>query len=135
MGVEVFDAEGKISLRKLVGSKIFTVFALPYIQGSNALPLIYLLLTRLPVAGSVQAALYVIAILIGGSTFNLYWTILYMRHSIRHTCCMEKHCQIRFASALWTVILFLLPTTTTLLSTIAKAIAGFAIYVVFIVSY
>ncbi len=35
MGVEVFDAEGKIALRRLIRSKIFVVFALPYLQCSN----------------------------------------------------------------------------------------------------
>ena len=39
MGREAFDAEGKISLRKLVRSKIFTVFSLGYIQAAIALPL------------------------------------------------------------------------------------------------
>ena len=65
MGAEHFDAEGKISISKLVRSKIFKVFTIYYIQAAIALPLIYIVLTRLPVAGSVQAALYVITILIG----------------------------------------------------------------------
>ena len=65
MGVESFDAEGKISIRKLVRSKIFKVFTIPYIQAAIALPLTYFVLTKLPVAGSVQATVEVVAILIG----------------------------------------------------------------------
>ena len=52
MGVESFDAEGKISIRKLVKSKIFKVFTIPYIQAAIALPLTYFVLTKLPVAGA-----------------------------------------------------------------------------------
>ena len=61
-------------------SKYFTV---PYIQAAIALPLAYFVLTRLPVAGSVQAAVNVIAILIGVHLSTFIGLYSFMRHSIR----------------------------------------------------
>ncbi len=129
MGREGFDAEGKISLRKLVGSKIFTVFSLGYIQAAIALPLVYYVLTQLKVAGTPLAAVDVIAILTGAqlSAFiALYW---FWRRSIRLPVAWKSIAKYALASIFMGVILFLLPTTSTLFSTIAKAIAGFALYV------
>jgi hypothetical protein len=134
MGVEAFDAGGKISIRQLVRSKIFKVFTLPYIQAAAALPLAYFVLTRLPVAGSVLAAVYVILILMGVqlSTFSvLYWL---MRRSISIPVAWVSIAKYVLAAALMAGILLVLPTTTTLLSTIAKAIAGFGIYVVLLLA-
>ena len=134
MGVEVFDAEGKIALRRLIKSKIFVVFALPYLNAAIAIPLTFVALTILPIAGSVQATLYVVVILIAAqlSTFTVLYT--YMRHSIGIPVAWKSIGKYVLAAALAAVILYLLPTTTTLFSTIAKAIAGFAIYVVFLLA-
>jgi hypothetical protein len=133
-GVEAFDATGKISIRQLAKSKIFKVFTLPYIQAAIALPLAYFVLTRLPVAGSVLATVYVIVILTGVqlSTFIvLYWL---MRRSISVPVAWVSIGKYVLASLLMAGILLLLPTTTTLLFTIAKAIAGFGIYVVLLLA-
>ena len=128
MGREGFDAEGKISLRKLVGSKIFAVFSLGYIQAAIALPTVYFVLTRLRVAGTPQAAVDVIAILtiVQVSSFiGLYWV---WRRSIRLSVAWVSIAKYVLASILMGVVLFLLPTTSTLLATIAKALVGFALY-------
>jgi len=129
MGREGFDAEGKISLRKLVGSKIFAVFSVGYIQAAIALPLVYYVLTQLRVAGTPQAAVDVIAILtiVQLSTFiGLYWL---WRRSIRLPVAWKSIAKYVLASIFMGVVLFLLPTPSTLLFTIAKAVAGFALYV------
>ena len=133
-GVEAFDAGGKISIRELVRSKIFKVFTIPYIQAAIALPLAYFVLTRLPVAGSVLAAVYVIVILIGVqlSTFILLYRV--MRSSISIPVAWVSIAKYVLASLLMAGIMLLLPATTTLLSTIAKAIAGFGIYVVLLLA-
>ena len=129
IGREGFDAEGKISLRKLVGSKIFRVFSIGYIQAAIALPLVYYVLTQLRVAGTPIAAVDVIVILTAvqlGTFIGLY---LLWRSSIRLPVAWKSIAKYVLASIFMGVVLFLLPTTTTLLSTIAKAIAGFAVYV------
>jgi len=128
-GVEAFDAEGKISIRQLVRSKIFKVFTLSYIQAAIALPIAYFVLTRFGLHGSVDAAVYVIVILISVnlSTFAaLYWA---MHKSIRIPVAWKSIAKYVLSALLMGVILFLIPTTTTLFSTIAKAAAGFGIYV------
>ncbi len=128
MGREGFDAEGKISLRKLVGSKIFGVFSLGYIQAAFALPLIYLVLTHVRLAGTPQAAVDIIVILtvIQFSAFiGLYWS---WRRSIRLPVAWKSIVKYVLASIFMGVVLFLLPTPSTLLPTIAKAVGGFAIY-------
>jgi hypothetical protein len=134
IGVEAFDAEGKISIRELVRSKIFKVFSITYVQAAIALPLTYFVLTRLPVGGAVHAVLYVIAILIGAnlSTFlGLYWS---MHKTLRLHLAWITIAKYVLAAFFMGVVLFLLPTTTTLLSTIGKAVAGFAIYVVLLLA-
>jgi len=128
-GVESFDAGGQISIRQLVKSKIFKVFTLSYIQAAIALPIAYFVLTRFRLHGSVDAAVYVIVILIGVnlSTFAaLYWA---MHKSIRIPVAWKSIAKYLLSALLMGSILFLIPTTTTLLSTIAKAAAGFGIYV------
>ncbi len=133
-GVEAFDAEGKISMHHLVRSKIFKMFTLQYIQAAISIPLTYFVLTMLPVAGSVQAALYVIIILIGVqiSTFIvLYWL---MRSAIRVPIAWKSIAKYVLAAAVMAIILFLAPATTTLLATIAKAIIGLGIYVALLVA-
>jgi len=134
MGVEGFDAEGKISLRRLLKSKIFIVFALPYLQAAIAVPITYFVLTTLPVAGSVQATLYVVLILIAAQLTTFAVLYSFMRHSIGIPVAWVSIGKYVLASALTALILFLLPTTTTLLSTIAKAVVGFGIYVAFLLA-
>lgn len=130
MGIEAFDAEGKISLRQLVKSKIFKVFTLPYIQAAISLPIVYVVLTRLSLAGSVQATVDVVAILIGVEVVTFagwYWL---MRRSICLPVAWLSIAKYIFASLLMVSALLLIPATTTLLPTIGKAIAGFGIYVI-----
>jgi len=134
MAAESLDAEGKISLRELVRSKIFTVFSVPYVQAAIALPLAYYVLTQLRIAGSVQAVVYVIAILIAAnlSTFlGLYW---FMRRSIRLPVAWKSITKYILASLFMGTVLFLLPTTSTLFSTIGKAIGGFLIYTILLLA-
>lgn len=128
LGVESFDAEGTISFRQLLRSKIFKLFTLPYIQAAIALPLAYFVLTRLPLAGLVEATLAVIAILIGVQASTFGGLYLLMRRSIRIPVAWVSIGKYVLTSALMVAVLLLLPTTTTLLFTVAKAILGFLIY-------
>jgi hypothetical protein len=128
IGAEAFDSEGKISLAKLVRSKIFKVFSITYVQAVIALPLAYFVLTLMPVAGSVQAVVYVITILIGVHLSTLIGLYLTMRSSIRLPVSGKGIAKYILSSFLMGTILFLLPNTSTLTFTAAKAILGFAIY-------
>ena len=134
MGVESFDAEGKISIRKLVRSKIFKVFTIPYIQAAIALPLAYFVLTRNPVSEPVQATVEVIAIMIGVHLSTFAGLYVLMRRSIKIPIAWKSIGKYILASLLMGVLLFLLPTTSTLLSTLAKAVGGFALYIVLLLA-
>lgn len=129
MGAEAFDAEGKISLRLLFKSKIFKVFSITYIQAAIALPLTYFVLTALPVAGSVQAAVDVIAITLGVHLSTFIGLYLFMRKSIRLPVAWKSLTKYLLASIIMDIALLLIPATSTLLFTVAKAVVGLAIYI------
>ena len=82
MGVEAFDAEGRISLRKLVKSKIFKLFSIPYIQAAVVLPVTYYVLTQFPLANPVEATVGVVAILIGVHLGTFIGLKIFMRNII-----------------------------------------------------
>jgi O-antigen/teichoic acid export membrane protein len=129
MGVEAFDAEGQISFRKLVRSKIFKVFSVPYIQAAVALPLTYLVLTQLPVADPVEATVLVVVILVSVHVGTFVGLYAFMRRSIHIPVTWKSITKYVLSALVMGIALFLLPTTTTLTTTIAKTIAGFALYV------
>jgi hypothetical protein len=128
MGTETFDAEGKISLRQLVKSKIFKVFSIPYIQAAIALPLVYYVLTTFAVAGTVQAVVYVVLITIGVHLSTFIGLYSFMRGSTRLPVAWKSIAKYVLASILMGIVLLLLPTTTTLAFTLVKAVAGLGTY-------
>jgi hypothetical protein len=129
MGVESFDAEGKISMRQLVKSKIFKIFSIPYIQAAIALPATYLVLTQLPINDPVQAAMAVVGILIGVHLISFLGLYLFMRRTIRIPVAWKSMGKYVLVALVMGIVLFLLPTTTTLLATIGKAVVGFGLYI------
>ncbi len=129
MGVEAFDAEGKISIRKLIRSKIFKLFTIPYIQAAFTLPLTYFVLTRLTIANPVQATVEVVAILIAVHFSTLVGLYAFMRCSIAIPVVWKTLGKYILAAFIMGLVLFLLPTTSTLIFTLLKAVAGFALYI------
>jgi hypothetical protein len=129
MGTEAFDAEGKISLRQLVKSKIFKVFSMTYVQAAIALPLAYYVLTTFAVAGTVQAVLYVVLITIGVHISTFTGLYAFMRGSTSLPVAWKSIAKYVLASILMGIVLLLLPTTTTLVYTLVKAVAGLGIYI------
>jgi O-antigen/teichoic acid export membrane protein len=129
MGVEHFDEQGKISLRKLVRSKIFKVFTLPYIQSAIALPATYLFLKTLTLNNPVQAASYVVAIIIAvhaGGFVGLY----ILGHKSTKVGVEWKSIGKYVLAALATAaVIVALPTTTTLTLTFAKMLIAIGVYV------
>jgi O-antigen/teichoic acid export membrane protein len=129
MGVEAFDAEGKIALRKLFRSKIFKIFTITYIQAAIALPLAYFVLTSLSVAGSVQAVVNIIAISIAVHFSTFTGLYFFMRKTVRLPVACKSITKYVCASVLMGILLFIVPSTFTLLFTVAKAVVGLAIYI------
>lgn len=129
LGAEGFDAEGKISLRQLVRSKIFKVFTIPYIQAAIALPLAYYVLTAFPVAASVEAAVYVTLITVAVHLTTFSGLYLFMHRAIRLPVAWKSIAKYIAASILMGIALVFLPTPTTLVFTLVKAVVGLGIYI------
>ncbi len=129
MGVEAFDAEGRIALHKLVKSKIFKLFSIPYIQAAVLLPVTYYILTQFPLANPVQATVAVVAILIGVHLGTFIGLKIFMRNIIHVPIAWKSITKYVLAALLMAIVLYLIPATTTLLMTISKTVGGFALYV------
>ena len=128
LGAETFDEKGKISLRQLVRSKIFKVFTLPYIQAALALPATYFVLTQMSLAPPVQAVTYVVAINIAVHVITFAALYLLMRGEIRIRVAWRSLGKYVFASVVTGIVLYLLPSTTTLTATFGKIVVGAVTY-------
>jgi len=133
-GIERLDENAKIPLRKLVKSKIFKVFTLPYIQAAIALPTVYYVLTRLAPGQYVEAAVWVIGINIvvhAGTFAGLYATI---RKSVNLPVQWKSIAKYLLASAVPVIVLYFGPHPTTLIPTFLMALGGLALYAVLLLS-
>jgi len=128
LGAETFDLEGKISLRQLARSKIFKVFTLPYIQAALALPATYYVLTQVGFADSVQAVMYVIAINIAVHIVTFVALYGLMHREIRIGVAWKGIGKYVLASLATGIVLYLLPSTTTLTTTFGKVLVGAVTY-------
>jgi O-antigen/teichoic acid export membrane protein len=128
LGIERLDVEAKISLNKLVRSNIFKVFTVPYAQAAIALPATYYVLTRLASSDSVQAVLYVTAINLCVHMATFVGLFVLTRKSVRLGIPWRSLEKYLVASAVAATVLYLLPSPTTILVTVAKAAIGVAVY-------
>lgn len=128
MGAETFDVEGKIVVRKLVQSKIFKVFTLPYVQAAISLPAAYVIFTQTKIAGPVQAATYIagINILVHAITLALVYKM--MRRGFRLSTAWKSITKYAFAALAAGIVLIVIPHTTTLSTSFIKALLGMATY-------
>jgi hypothetical protein len=133
-GVEKLDEESEIPMKKLVKSKIFKVFTLPYIQAAISIPTCLYVLTQIAAGHPVNAAVYVTAI-----SLAAHIVILLIQYTMMHT---TVHINIPWrnigkyilASAITATALYVLPHATTLTRTLATALAGAAIYLAILLS-
>jgi O-antigen/teichoic acid export membrane protein len=128
-GVERLDEEAVIPFKKLIGSKIFKVFSLPYIQAAFSLPACFYVLTQYAVGHPVLAAAFVVAINFSAHTVALFIQYAMMRGSVRISVPWRSICKYVFASAISAVFFYVLPATATILLTLTVVLAGTAIYV------
>jgi O-antigen/teichoic acid export membrane protein len=127
MGVENFDANGKIPLRQLPKTKIFKFFSLSFIQAAFSLPLVYLVLTQIP-ASPVESVVYVIAVNIGVHVSTFIGLYLFMHNSTRLPVSWRHIGKYVLAAVLMALILYFMPYTSTLMLTVAKTAIGIGIY-------
>jgi O-antigen/teichoic acid export membrane protein len=129
MGTETLDMEGKIAIRKLVQSKIFKVFTLPYVQAAISLPAAYIIFTQTRVAGPAQAATYIagISIVVHAITLGVIYKMI--GRGFRLSAAWKSIVKYAFSALVAAVILIFLPYTTTLSTSFLKAFVGMAVYV------
>jgi hypothetical protein len=128
LGAEALDEEGKIPIRKLIRSKIFKVFTLPYIQATIALPLTFYVLTQMVNDGPIIAAVYVTAIYISVHLSTFLGLYYFMRNSAAITVPWRSIAKYALTAAITGIALYLLPAPSTLLLTVAKTLLGLALY-------
>jgi len=128
LGTERLDEAGEIPFRKLVRSKIFMIFTVPYIQSAIALPSVFYILTQLAPGGSVQAVMYVIVINILVHLATFIGLCAFTRKSTRIMVAWKSLGKYLFASVVTAAVLYPLPSPTTIILTFGKVGVGGATY-------
>jgi O-antigen/teichoic acid export membrane protein len=134
LGAERLDEEAKIPLSRLVRSKIFKLFTLPYLQAAIALPMTYYALTQLAATQSVQAVVYVTIINMTAHIAAFAVLCVIMRKDVRIVVPWKDVGKYVSASAVSAVVLFLLPRPTTILLTLGTVAVGAMTYAVLLLA-
>jgi O-antigen/teichoic acid export membrane protein len=128
LGVEKFDEEATVPLRKLAKSKILKIFTLPYIQAAISIPTSLYILSQFASGEPVLAAVYVTTINLASHTITLLIQYAIMHASIPIKIPWKNIGKYILAVTPTAAVLHLLPDVTTLSLTVAEAAAGAAIY-------
>ncbi len=128
IGTETLDSAGKISFGTLAKSKIFKGFSLPYIQAAIALPTVYWVLVREPFSDPVQAALYLVGIYLAVHIISFVAIYAFMRREFNIAIPWRSLAKYVSASLVAAFVLYVVPQTTTLVATFAKALVGVGVY-------
>jgi hypothetical protein len=126
-GVETVDQE-EMSFRKLVKSRMFLAFSLPYLQAAITLPTAYYVLTTHALNQPLEAALYVSVI--NAIARFLTFIILYaiVRKMVKVDIPWRSISKYVFASAVMGAVAFLLPHPTRISTTLIMTAAAAGIY-------
>jgi hypothetical protein len=128
LGVERFDEEATIPLRKLAGSKIFKVFTLPYVQAAISIPTSLYVLSKFAVGEPVLAAVYVTVINLAAHSTTMLIQYAMMHATLPIKIPWKNIGKYIAAATPTAIVLLLLPDVTTLALTVAEAAVGAAIY-------
>jgi O-antigen/teichoic acid export membrane protein len=124
LGMERLDEAGEIPFRKLVRSKIFMIFTIPYIYAALSLPSVYYVLTQLAPGGSVLAVMYVVAINMFVHLATFIGLYAFTRKSCKLKVAWKSIGKYLSASVFTAVLLYLLPSPTTIILTFGKVAVG-----------
>jgi len=130
LGVERMDEKAKISLRELSRSSIFKGFTLPYIQAVITLPTAYVVLNYFASNQSIQAGIYV-AIIYTVAQFVLFAVLWFLlRKRVKIIIPWGNIVKYVFASIIMAIILYIIPHSTRLLTTLGTLVMGALIYLI-----
>lgn len=128
LGVERVDEKAEISLKELSKSSIFKIFTLPYIQATVTLPIAYVVLSYFASNQPIQAGIYVAVIYTAAqfAIFAVLWFLLCKK--VKIIIPWINILKYIFASAIMALILYVIPPSTRLLTTLGIVIMGTIIY-------
>ena len=124
-GTESVDERTKISFRKLVKSRLFIAFSLPYFHSAITLPTTFFVLTNFAQDQPLPSAIYVS--IINASARLVMFLVLYaiIRGIVKIDIPWKSIAKYVFASAVMASVLFIAPHPTRIyLTLIETAIAG-----------
>jgi hypothetical protein len=126
-GVETVDRE-KLSLKSLVQSKLFRYYSLYYVQSAITIPTTYYILTTYAFQQPLMAALSV-CVINSVVRFAMFLVLVIMVRGIfKITVPWRSIGKYGLASAVMGVVLFLLPSTNRILTTLVWTAVGGIVY-------
>jgi hypothetical protein len=127
-GFETVDQNEKISFRELVKSKLFILFSLPYVHSAVTIPVTYYVLTAYALDQPLQAALSVTVI--NSAVRFAMFIVLYVivRKMIKIGIPWRSISKYVFASVVMGAVLFLLPYSSRISTTLAWTAVGGIVY-------
>jgi len=131
-GAEKFDLEAKISLKKLVRTKLFIIFSIPYIGSLIILPSTYIMLLR--VGGDpLAAAFYTVFISFITRSLFLAFRCALAKKTSTFVFPWKNAIKYLFASGVMAVFLLLIPHPARISTTFAYVVLGGIVYLLVLV--
>jgi O-antigen/teichoic acid export membrane protein len=127
-GTEKVDEKAKIPFRKLIKTKLFLIYTLPYIKAAISLPLTYFILTTMAQTAT-GAATFVATIIFVIDIPTLFATYSIARKCIDFSMPWKNIAKYVAASAVMVAVLFAIPHPTRIIYTLAVTLLGGAVYI------
>jgi O-antigen/teichoic acid export membrane protein len=127
-GVEQVDERARISFRRLVKSRLFIVFSLPYLQSAIILPTAFYALTANMQNESVQAAISISLIITFTDLVTCLIRYVITRQMVTFTLPWRNLGKYVFASLVMATVFYLLPHPTRILFTLGMTAIGGIVY-------
>ena len=127
-GAETLDQE-KISFRKLVRSKLFLAFSLTYVHSAITIPTTYFILTTYAFQQPLLAA-FSVCVVNSIVRFGMFLILVVMARGVmKITIPWRSIGKYSLASAVMGVVLFLLPYSSTISTTLVWTAVGGGVYI------
>ena len=126
-GTERIDEKAKIPLRKLIKTKLFLIYTLPYVKATVSLPLTYFTLTTIAET-AIEAATLLAAIVLAVDVPLLYIRYMIARRCIAFSIPWRNIAKYVVASAVMAAVLLVVPHPTRIIPTFVVTLVGGAVY-------
>jgi len=127
-GTEKVDEKAKIPFRKLIKTRLFLAYTLPYIKAVITIPLTYFILTTMAQT-AIQAVTFVAAVILVVDIPLLFATYAIARKCIAFSMPWKNIAKYVGASAVMAALLFVIPHPTRIIYTLAVTLLGGAVYI------